>query len=342
MTFLSTIKNWISNVFIAPSRNEALDAELAKPFKSAFDDYEPSEEEAITDISVSAMSGISEQRRQHKLSEDEAYHQQKLVEALKTDVLKYRAMASGMSVSPNLDKRVLVVNEEGELADSNEKEMVTALLEEKESGVRGTSLDAIGGNSSGLLEITSAINIWNKLVTKAAGNRMVVWSPNTVQSKATFDKDGLMHERVYVERSPEPEANKRYAFMPPGARAIENSEVKSIRVDDLMNPHSTVYKETEEDRTLAPLSFEEILTARKAAFRKIDDALDPLDLSNTVVATPGIKADLEHCSPELKALVLSGVTLEQLDEFSRNLAPSSHETNIVDWQMVSTLKKLFG
>lgn len=90
-----------------------------------------------------------------------------------------------------------------------------------------------------LLDITHPIEIWTRIMQKSAGNKLVIWSPDAVQSRATIQKGKLM-EAVYMEL---PSGARHYAMADHlgTITKLPSTEVSSIHIDDMKNPKETTF-----------------------------------------------------------------------------------------------------
>lgn len=268
MTLLTAIKNWFADTFFKVAVGNADGIPL--PHNEMFDGPKESDKPALV---------------------DKAVEQQATIETLKNDVLKYKAIASGLVVSEKLDKEHFIITRNGDLEKQPEKLLVERVLYEK-----------LTHEEPKYLDITGAIAVWTRCLQKDSPGKMVVWSPNTVQSKVLFDKDGNLQERVLMAK--DDSLMKENTFLPVGISAVPNSEVKSIRVDDGLNPKKTEFIETEEGQSMSPLSFNDYVTMTNKFENKLEDDLDKerLDLL------------LAQCSEPFRRKVMSGLCEEEILE----------------------------
>lgn len=173
------------------------------------------------------------------------------------------------------------ISEIGELRSFSKKESLTQHVEEVEK----------------VADITAAVSIWTRMMQKDAGTKMVVWSPDSVQSMATIDeKSGLINERILIEVAHS--AKDPYAFLQPGLKELANSEVKSIRIDDGSKPVATTFTE---DPTFSD------------SFVLNPDTNSSEDTVSEV-SNDQLREMVSQCSPDFRITLSRTVAISDLDE----------------------------
>jgi len=245
------------------------------------------------------------------------------VKEMEVKLLSEKAKRHGIETSEDLDKTIFVISSEQELHRGSEREIVQQLIEAKEKN-----------GTSSVLDITPSLQVWASIVAKSAGGKMVVWSPDSIMSKVGMNIDRstnavTFNERVYIEVD-----NNRVTHVEditdflPGLTTVENSEVKSINVSDVLNPHQTTYTEPVDEMTekLDVLTFDDleplINTARKFAL--------PLGKPPGLEPETSYKARLAAALQDAAALnnPITNKTGESYSDFIRRTAVTEDEVRM--------------
>lgn len=194
----------------------------------------------------------------------------KKIEALDDQLLIQKAKNLGLPHSGQPDKKTFLIKE-NETLESSERDVLKEMV---------NAIDR--GRERNVIDLTRSIQVWAKMVKKAAGNKMVVWSPDSIMNKVTFtpgstnsrgdDIGSLMNERVYLEvGNSHFEKTSAPLYTEDFTKTIKG-DVSSVHVADMSNPKESD-KATEDDE------IDMISTDLKALSKKVTAAQKAYSLS---------------------------------------------------------------